>query len=107
MSKHYANGFHAKVPPSKPMMKGGIPRIPRPNLPPGTAPTEGSFHPNPIHETPGQALNPDADEYGRTEALDFPGATSADVYGDVYAASMGGPLQGLEGRDGGKKFTGE
>ncbi|TFA98963.1 hypothetical protein CCMA1212_009135 [Trichoderma ghanense] len=103
--KHYTGEFHARRPPSEPMMKGGHKpgvkvgndRLPESHLeiyPPGTAPAEHSFRPNPISEIPGQANNPDVDPSTWTDPLDFPGATSKDVYKGV-----GVPMQGQEGRE--------
>ncbi|KAL7916505.1 hypothetical protein GGI35DRAFT_433244 [Trichoderma velutinum] len=110
---HYSGEFHARVPPSEPMMKGGHQpgikvgndRLPESHLetfPPGTAPPESSFRPNPISEIPGQANNPDVDESTRSDPLDFPGATSKDV-----SHSYGEPLQGLEGRETGSQLPGK
>ncbi|KAL2136480.1 hypothetical protein VTI74DRAFT_3499 [Chaetomium olivicolor] len=65
-------------------------------FPPGTAPKEHTHQPNPVHETPGQALNPDVDESGRTAALDMPGATSGDVYN---ASTFARPMQGQTQRE--------
>ncbi|KAL7956356.1 hypothetical protein V8C34DRAFT_288813 [Trichoderma compactum] len=114
---HYTGEFHARVPPSEPMMKGGHQpgikvgndRLPESHLetfPPGTAPPESSFRPNPTSEVPGQANNPEVDPSSRSDPLDFPGATSKDVN-----ASYGRPMQGTEGREvasqlPGKKHTG-
>ncbi|KAL7948047.1 hypothetical protein V8C42DRAFT_273030 [Trichoderma barbatum] len=114
---HYSGEFHARVPPSEPMMKGGHQpgikvgndRLPESHLetfPPGTAPAESSFRPNTTSEIPGQANNPEMDPESRTDPLDFPGATSKDV-----SNSLGRPMQGLEGREvasqlPGKKHTG-
>ncbi|KAL2153829.1 hypothetical protein VTH82DRAFT_2504 [Thermothelomyces myriococcoides] len=60
---------------------------------PGSAPKEHSYRPNPVHETPGQALNPDAsaETGGRTAALDMPGATSGEVYN---ASTFARPMEG-------------
>ncbi|KAM0472226.1 hypothetical protein ACHAPX_008907 [Trichoderma viride] len=114
---HYQGEFHARKPGSKPMMKGGHQpgikvgndRYPESHLelhPPGTAPAEASFLPNPYSEVPGQANNPEVDPSGRSDPLDFPGATSKDVN-----TGYGRPLQGQEGREvasqlPGKKHTG-
>lgn len=60
-----------------------MPEFSAKTLPPGTAPKESTFKPNPINEVPGQANNPDvdgSDAPGSTGALDMPGATSADVH---------------------------
>ncbi|PTB44909.1 hypothetical protein M441DRAFT_158208 [Trichoderma asperellum CBS 433.97] len=114
---HYSGEFHARRPPSEPMMKGGHQpgikvgndRLPESHLeihPPGTAPAEASFRPNPISEVPGQANNPEVDLSARSDPLDFPGATSKDVNW-----GYGRPEEGLEGREvasqvPGKKHTG-
>ncbi|KAL7815976.1 hypothetical protein V8C44DRAFT_323547 [Trichoderma aethiopicum] len=110
---HYSGEFHARVPPSEPMMKGGHQpgvkvgndRLPESHLetyPPGTAPKESSFRPNPISEVPGQANNPEVDPSGRSDPLDFPGATSKDVH-----QGIGMPLQGQEGRETGAQLPGK
>jgi hypothetical protein len=74
--------------------------------PPGTAPSENTYHPNPVNEAPGDGVDRDAPP-GGTEALSMPGATSADV-----DKGLGKPMQGMTGRDvaaqlPGKKHTGE
>jgi hypothetical protein len=57
----------------------------------GTAPKKDTYQPNPIHETPGQAMNALADESGRTGALEMPGATSGDVH---KASTFARPMEG-------------
>ncbi len=50
-------------------------------LPAGTAPTERTFKPNPVSETPGQGNNPNIAKETWTSASDtIGGATSADVH---------------------------
>ena len=79
--------------------------------PPGTAPKEYSFQPNPLSTVPGQALNEIMDPNLRTSATDtLRGASSANVYNDsAFARPMGGQSsrelrsnrtekRGLEGR---------
>jgi hypothetical protein len=75
-----------------------VPEFRAKTYPPGTAPKEDSYQPNPIHEVPGQALNPDAtaETGGRTGALDMPGATSGEVYSQSTFAR---PMQGQTGRE--------
>lgn len=66
---------------------------------PGTAPAKHTHQPNPIHEIPGQALNPDAsrpEAGGRTGALDMPGATSGDVHS---ASTFARPMEGQTQRE--------
>ncbi|KAL6874563.1 hypothetical protein HDV57DRAFT_503923 [Trichoderma longibrachiatum] len=103
--KELSGAFHAHKPPSEPMTKGGHKpgvkvgndRFPESHLetyPPGTAPEESSYRPNPISEIPGQANNPDVHPEARSDPLDFPGATSQDVH-----EGPGKPLQGQEGRE--------
>ncbi|OQU95379.1 hypothetical protein CLAIMM_01598 isoform 2 [Cladophialophora immunda] len=64
-------------------------------LPPGTAPANATFQPNPTGEVPGQAFNENVDrthgeEGVRTDPLStLPGATSADVH-----QGLGHPGQG-------------
>jgi hypothetical protein len=70
--------------------------------PPGTAPAESTFRPNPEKEIPGQALNPDASRpetegLGRTAPLDsLPTYTSKDVHNAAY---YGKPPQGQTAQD--------
>ncbi|KAK4690479.1 hypothetical protein P7C71_g6319, partial [Lecanoromycetidae sp. Uapishka_2] len=55
-------------------------------LPPGSAPKDRTFAPNPVNETPGQALNNDNDRmHGKestktTASSTLGGATSGDVH---------------------------
>ena len=69
-------------------------------LPPGSAPPENTFQPNPINETPGQANNDDVlrghgKESTKVSASDtIGGATSADVH-----TGYGHPGQGQTGAD--------
>ncbi|KIY00640.1 uncharacterized protein Z520_03303 [Fonsecaea multimorphosa CBS 102226] len=64
-------------------------------LPPGTAPANATYQPNPTSEVPGQAFNDNVDrshgkEGVRTDPLStLPGATSADVH-----TGLGHPGQG-------------
>ncbi|KAL7922828.1 hypothetical protein ACQKWADRAFT_312720 [Trichoderma austrokoningii] len=92
---HYSSELYARKPPSEPMMKGGhrpgikvgndcfpeshleIYSTLTPHI--GTAPGEASFRSDFIPEVPGQANNPGVDASGRSDPLDFPGATSKDV----------------------------
>ncbi|KAL2160971.1 hypothetical protein VTH06DRAFT_8683 [Thermothelomyces fergusii] len=101
--------FRSRVPPAKPMTTSGhqlgqqvggeaVSEFRAETHAPGTAPEQHSYRPNPVHETPGQALNPDASAAagGRTGALDMPGATS----GDVHAASaFARPMEGQTSRE--------
>ena len=79
-------------------MTGGnddAPEFSAKTLPPGTAPKESTFQPNPTSEIPGQAFNDNVDrshgkEGVRTDPLStLPGATSADVH-----TGLGHPGQG-------------
>jgi len=99
--------FRSRVPPAKPMMTDGhkpgvmvgneaVPEFHAQTYPAGTAPKEHTYQPNPVSETPGQALNSDMDESTRTGAHDFPGATSGDIHNE---AQWGKPLQGQTGRE--------
>ncbi|KAK3291674.1 uncharacterized protein B0H64DRAFT_367076 [Chaetomium fimeti] len=97
--------FHSRVPPAKPMTTSGhqlgqqvgneaIPEFRAETHTPGSAPAQHTHQPNPIHETPGQALNPDAarpEAEGRTAPLDMPGATSSDVHS---ASTLARPMEG-------------
>ncbi|KOS19636.1 hypothetical protein ESCO_000048 [Escovopsis weberi] len=124
---HHAEGFHARIHPSEPLTTKGhkpgimvgndrIPEFHAETHPPGSAPPQATFQPNPSPENGPTFTYPDEDQSGDFEgagagggggALDMPGATSRDVY-----AGMGKPLQGMEGRElssqlPGKKHTGE
>ncbi|EAQ84550.1 hypothetical protein CHGG_08564 [Chaetomium globosum CBS 148.51] len=102
--------FHSRVPPSKPMTTSGhqlgqqtgneaIPEFRAETHTPGTAPSKDTYQPNPLHTTPGQALNPDAfrpEAAGHTGALDMPGATSGDVHS---ASTFARPMEGQTGRE--------
>jgi len=84
--------FNPHRPRDEPMEKSGhqpgqlvgndsAPEFHAKTLPPGTAPKDSTFKPNPVNEIPGQANNPDASESGTALAAnDFPGATSKDVH---------------------------
>ncbi|KAK4454699.1 hypothetical protein QBC34DRAFT_139425 [Podospora aff. communis PSN243] len=94
--------FHDSIKPSKPMTTKGhrigqpigneaVPEFHAQTYPPGTAPKDHTFYPNPISEIPGQALNPNMDPSLRTGGLDIPGATSQSVYNQsAYARPMEG-----------------
>ncbi|KAK3498691.1 hypothetical protein B0T13DRAFT_511826 [Neurospora crassa] len=100
--------FHAKVPPSKPMTNSGhqpghhvgnerAPEFHAKTFPPGTAPEEHTYLPNPIHEIPGQAHNPDVDPSSRTDPLDaYRGPTTQDLYN---RATWSQPMQGQTSRE--------
>ncbi|KIW55894.1 hypothetical protein PV05_04602 [Exophiala xenobiotica] len=99
--------FNPHKPRSEPMEKHGhqigvkaspadnAPEFSAQTLPPGTAPKEATYQPNPVNEVPGQANNPDVlrshgKEGVRTDPLStMPGATSADVH-----TGLGHPGQG-------------
>lgn len=84
--------FHSRVPPSEPLTtKGHAPGVKVGNdaapefiaqtLPPGSAPSDRTFQPNPQSEIPGRALNPDTSDETRIDAQDtLGGATSGDVH---------------------------
>ncbi|KAK4673895.1 hypothetical protein QC763_115950 [Podospora pseudopauciseta] len=95
--------FRSRVPPSRPMDTHGhqigqpigreaIPEFHAKTYPPGSAPKESTFYPNPIHEIPGQAMNPNMDPSLRTSALDIPGADSKEIYNESGAGSR--PIEG-------------
>ncbi|KAK4125358.1 hypothetical protein N657DRAFT_644226 [Parathielavia appendiculata] len=99
--------FHSSVPPAHPLTTSGhqlgqqvgneaAPEFRAKTFPPGTAPKEHSHQPNPIHEVPGQSMNELADESGRTEALDMPGATSGEIHN---SGTYGKPMQGQTSRE--------
>ncbi|KAK5656441.1 hypothetical protein OQA88_4822 [Cercophora sp. LCS_1] len=83
----------------------GVPEFHAETFPPGTAPKEHSYQPNPIKEIPGQALNDNMDPSLRSSALDMPGATSQDVYNaNTFARAMEGQTgRELRGADAGKR----
>lgn len=68
-------------------------------FPPGTAPTENSFHPRPVESF----IVEDGDEEDQSDtlampALDMPGATSKDVHNSIDSLH-GRPLNGQENRE--------
>lgn len=79
----------------KPGVKVGndaAPEFSAKTYPPGTAPRENMYQPNPQSEIPGQSLNEQVDSSaGATSALDMPGSTSQDVHN---ATQFGKPVQG-------------
>ncbi|KAK5047293.1 hypothetical protein LTR84_006815 [Exophiala bonariae] len=104
--------FHPRKPRDEPMQTSGhqigqkvseadhAPEFSAQTLPPGTAPKDSTFTPNPVNETPGQANNPDVQRsHGKegvaTDALStLPGATSKDVH-----TGLGHPGQGQTSRE--------
>ena len=82
--------FNPKVPRSEPLTTSGhqigqktspadfAPEFSAKTLPPGTAPKDRKFQPNPDNEVLGQGNNPDVPT--QADALDMPGATSGDVH---------------------------
>ncbi|KAK0730133.1 hypothetical protein B0H67DRAFT_548146 [Lasiosphaeris hirsuta] len=93
--------FHNRIIPSEPTTSKGVgndrlPGFRAQTFPPGTAPNEHTFIPNPMSEIPGQALNPNMVPSLRTGALDMPGATSQTVYKDSYNV---GPMEGQTQRE--------
>ncbi|MCJ1352923.1 MAG: hypothetical protein MMC33_002907 [Icmadophila ericetorum] len=96
----------SRVPRSKPMMTSGhkpgvqvgndaVPEFHAETLPAGTAPASNKFTPNPISETPGQALNDSTLRSHGKESIytsadsTLGGATSGDVH-----TGLGKPVQG-------------
>ncbi|GAB1311495.1 hypothetical protein MFIFM68171_01705 [Madurella fahalii] len=95
--------FHSSVPPAKQSTGGhqlgqqvgneAVDEFRAQTFPPGTAPKEHTYQPNPVNVTPGQALNPDMDPSSRTSALSMPGATSQDVHNqNTFARPMEGQV---------------
>ncbi|KAJ9638242.1 hypothetical protein H2199_006929 [Coniosporium tulheliwenetii] len=102
---HQEGGFHAKVGRTAPMETHGVtqtrrpslregprPRVPCKNPPPGSAPPENTFRPNPNDEVPRAAdyrddNDPEAEQTSASDTLG--GATSADVH-----TGLGHPGQG-------------
>lgn len=73
-----------------------VPEFNAETYPPGTAPRENTFEPNPVNEVPGQAQNPSAQ--ATTAASDtIPGATSADVHQGLGHPGSGQTSQELHG----------
>ncbi|KAL9114380.1 MAG: hypothetical protein Q9187_007472 [Circinaria calcarea] len=113
--------FTSHIPPSEPLTTKGhkpgvkvgndaAPEFHAKTLPPGTAPKDRTFAPNPIGEIPSQANNDLADRsHGKESTVTsaestLGGATSADVH-----QGLGKPLQGQtkrEQRDGWKDKAG-
>ncbi|KAH7308715.1 hypothetical protein B0I35DRAFT_413321 [Stachybotrys elegans] len=101
--------FRSRVAPSEPLTRKGhapgvkvgndaVPEFHAETYPPGTAPANQSFNPNPTGEVPGQALNPDMDAESRTRASDtLGGATSSDVHTGYGHPGAGMTSQELHG----------
>ena len=99
--------FHSRVKPSEPLTTKGhapgvkvgndaVPEFHAETHPPGTAPKENTFQPNPVNEVPGQAQNPDAQ--ATTAASEtLPGATSASVHQGLGHPGSGQTSQELHG----------
>ncbi|KAL8747240.1 MAG: hypothetical protein Q9190_000859 [Brigantiaea leucoxantha] len=72
-----------------------VPEFHAKTLPPGSAPADRTFKPNPVSEVPGQALNDSVERsHGKestktTASSTLGGATSGDVY-----TGLGKPMQG-------------
>ena len=98
--------FRSRVQPAEPMQTGGhkpgvktgnetLPEFHAETYPPGTAPEERTFQPQPENEVPAQALNASLDSSSQTRTTDtLPGATSADLH-----TGHGKPIQGQENRE--------
>ncbi|SCV58350.1 uncharacterized protein FFB14_15587 [Fusarium fujikuroi] len=93
--------FHARVHPAKPAVKkwhkpgnekgnDAAPEYHAETFPPGTAPVENTFHPNPESNYTTEALN--------MPALDMPGSTSKGIYNSIDTVH-GRPLIGQENRE--------
>merc|ERR1711988_252803 len=99
--------FHSRVKPSEPLTTKGhapgvkvgndaVPEFHAETHPPGTAPKENTFQPNPVNEVPGQAENPDVQ--ATTAASEtLPGATSASVHQGLGHPGSGQTSQELHG----------
>ncbi|KAK4550459.1 hypothetical protein LTR36_000038 [Oleoguttula mirabilis] len=94
--------FHAKVGRDEPMQTSGhkpgvnvgndaVPEFSAKTLPPGSAPAESTFKPNPTDTAPPtqQSRDDNENDAPQASALDFPGSTSGDVN-----TGMGKPIQG-------------
>jgi len=99
--------FHDSIKPSKPLTHKGhqigqqvgheaIPEFHAQTYPPGSAPKEHTFNPNPESSVPGQALNDNMDPSMRSGALDMPGATSKSVYDK---STFSRPMEGQTSRE--------
>lgn len=129
--------FSARVPPSEPLTTKGVspghshsrplltpgqhqvgqktspadsaPEFSATTAPPGTAPASNTFQPNPQGDDaiPGQADNASATQ--RSDPLDFPGATSADVHtglGHPGSGQTSTELRKGQGKQGGAGLEG-
>jgi hypothetical protein len=83
-----------RPPPNSPQHKPGneqgneaVPEFKAEQYPPGTAPEENSFRPNPIYETPSQG-----------NVVDYPNFTSKDIY-NAQTFESGRPMQGQTSRE--------
>ncbi|KAL7766769.1 hypothetical protein ACKLNR_004685 [Fusarium oxysporum f. sp. zingiberi] len=93
--------FHARINPAQPAANNwhkpgneqgndAVPEYHAETFPPGTAPAENTFHPNPDSNYTTEALN--------MPALDMPGSTSKDVHNSIDNLH-GKPLIGQENRE--------
>ncbi|RGP65376.1 hypothetical protein FSPOR_7306 [Fusarium sporotrichioides] len=99
--------FRSKVAPAEPLMKGGhapgvlvgneaVPEFHAEMHPPGTAPPENTFQPNPESEIPAQASG---NEGAVPAAATLGGATSADVHTGLGKPASGQTSQELHGTE--------
>ncbi|WZH44215.1 uncharacterized protein QYS62_005233 [Fusarium acuminatum] len=106
-SLHGQGPFHARVPPTQPgahnwhkpgneQGNAAAPEFHAQTLPPGTAPPENTFRPNPIDANITEYV--DEEDEQETLSLSMPGSTSKDVY-NATDSQHGRPLIGQENRE--------
>ncbi|EAS33526.3 uncharacterized protein CIMG_04550 [Coccidioides immitis RS] len=108
---HHHKCEHLESPKHKPGVKASpsdhAPEFAAETFPPGTAPADRSFQPNPVEEIPGQAMNENVEEAEGKEAVKttaastLTGASSADVNKGLGHAMEG--ESSVEYRHGGEK----
>ncbi|KAK1976907.1 hypothetical protein LZ30DRAFT_546688, partial [Colletotrichum cereale] len=102
--------FHARVAPAKPLARkwhkpgnekgnDALPEYHAQTFPPGTAPEETAFRPNPNNVNIGQANSLDAiHEESYISAPEMPGPTSKDIYNSIDV-KHGRPIIGQTSRE--------
>ncbi|KAM0234620.1 hypothetical protein ACHAP5_010014 [Fusarium lateritium] len=99
--------FHARVIPAQPgahnwhkpgneQVNAAAPEFHAQTLPPGTAPPENTFRPNPISANINESV--DKEDEQEAPALTMPGSTSKDIY-NATDSQHGRPLIGQENRE--------
>ncbi|KEZ42890.1 hypothetical protein SAPIO_CDS5323 [Scedosporium apiospermum] len=100
--------FHARVPPSKPMMKGGhapgvhlgkdaVPEFSAETYPPGTAPRENTYLPNPYDESGRRPSHPEMEKPTRKTSETAQGGASAESHRGKGQPGQGMTSKGSQG----------